>query len=52
MLKPTFIEIKELRDASCVDPWYQAQGNKMMQWIMDTLDRWDKDEKIVWRVAV
>ena len=52
LMHPIFSEIKELRDESCKDPWYEAQGNKMMEWIQNTMKEWDKDEKIIWRASV
>lgn len=45
-------EIAELRDITCGDPWYREEGNRMYEWILKTVDRWAKDDKIIWKASV
>lgn len=44
--------LQNFKDITCEDPWFNEEGNKMMQWIQDTLEEWDKDEKIIWKASV
>lgn len=33
------------------DPWAANEGNRMFVWLQETLEKWDADPKIVWRVS-
>ena len=34
-------DLLSLRDATCDNPWYVEEGNKMFEWINNTLNEWD-----------
>ena len=46
-------EIKNLKDSTCAqDILYMNEGNKMYEWILQTLEKWKNDPKIIWKVSV
>ena len=50
---PHDITMQNLKDITCSsEPWYIEEGNRMYQWIITTLENWDKDPSIIWRASV
>ena len=57
------LETKHLKDYMCrthlqlskekrPDAWAEKEGTRMYQFIMQTLEKWDADPSIVWRISV
>ena len=44
--------MEELRDVTCDDPWAVEEGNKMFDWINETLNDWDSDKDLIWKASV
>ena len=45
-------ELIRLRQIACGDPTWVTWGNTQYSWIIKTMEEWDQNPNIIWKVAV